>query len=251
VKLQTPNQSLEPSAVGAFFRCRGSRRESAVAQLFSLNMSAEHPDIPQPPNSNPSKNMKKHFLLISSSILLSVITASAIPITYTMTGVASGRLGTSTFTSAAYTISATANTSQTISSGSIFSVLDLTATIFVNGIGTAIVTVPFYTYDNQTTSEAGFYYGTSSLRPGVVNAAFSTYTLASSIGPLGGTSLAVGGIAINTTAGFFDTQPLSIATFQASTAVPDQASTLGLLSFGILALAGFRYQQSILSHRSA
>jgi len=32
-----PNKSPEPTAVGAVrFRCRGSRRESAVAQLFSL-----------------------------------------------------------------------------------------------------------------------------------------------------------------------------------------------------------------------
>ncbi len=35
--LSWPNKSPEPTAVGAVqFRCRGSRRESAVAQLFSL-----------------------------------------------------------------------------------------------------------------------------------------------------------------------------------------------------------------------
>ncbi len=34
-----PNKSPEPTAVGAGqFRCRGSRRESAVAQLFSLGI---------------------------------------------------------------------------------------------------------------------------------------------------------------------------------------------------------------------
>ena len=36
---QSPNKSPEPTAVGAVqFRCRGSRRESAVAQLFSLGI---------------------------------------------------------------------------------------------------------------------------------------------------------------------------------------------------------------------
>ena len=34
-----PNQSPEPTAVGGQFRCRGSRRESAVAQLFSLGIA--------------------------------------------------------------------------------------------------------------------------------------------------------------------------------------------------------------------
>ena len=37
-----PNKSPEPTAVGACqFRCRGSRRESAVAQLFSLGRNFE------------------------------------------------------------------------------------------------------------------------------------------------------------------------------------------------------------------
>ena len=40
-----PNKSPEPTAVGAVpFRCRGSRRESAVAQLFSLGHHA-HPQL--------------------------------------------------------------------------------------------------------------------------------------------------------------------------------------------------------------
>ena len=75
--------------------------------------------------------------------------------------------------------------------------------VFVSGIGTATVTVPFYAYGNQTASEVGYYYGTSLLRPGIVDAAFSVYVLASAIGPLGGTSPAVSGIGINTTAGYF------------------------------------------------
>ena len=186
--------------------------------------------------------MKTRYLLISAIFLLG-FTAGAVPVTYTFSGVASGRLGTATFTRAAYTITSTADTSQIIAAGSIFSVLDLTTTVFVSGIGTATVTVPFYTYDNQTASEAGFYYGTIPVRPGVVNAALATYGLASVIGPLGGTSPAVSGIGFNTTAGLFDTLPFSISTFQASTGVPDQGSTLGLLSFGLLTLAGFRWRQ--------
>jgi hypothetical protein len=36
---QSPNKLPEPTAVGSCpFRCRGSRRESAVAQLFSLGI---------------------------------------------------------------------------------------------------------------------------------------------------------------------------------------------------------------------
>jgi hypothetical protein len=194
--------------------------------------------------------MKSLLLLgISSAILFLASTASAVPITYTITGVATGRLGTTQFTGAAYTITATADTSQIVTAGSFLSVLDETATIFISGVGTGTITVPFYTYDNRATSEAGFYYTTAKPGPGVSNTAFSAYGLASSIGPLSGTSTALSGISFNTTAGVFDPAPLPVTSFQAT--VPDQSPTLCLLGLGMFALAGFRLSDRITRVRPA
>ncbi len=184
--------------------------------------------------------MKNLLLLIIGTVLLPVMQTEAAMITFTMTGVATGRLGTNM-----------ADTTQITQSGSIFSVLASTAFISVSGIGSGTVTVPFYTYVNQATAEAGFYYANGPNKPGLVNTAFSDYALASSIGPLSGTSPAIGGVGVNTTDGLFDTGPLSIATFQASTGVPDQARTLGLLAFVFFALTLARKLENRTDARTA
>jgi hypothetical protein len=195
--------------------------------------------------------MKNLLLLIIGTVLLPVMQTEAAMITFTMTGVATGRLGTNNFRNAAYTITSMADTTQITQSGSIFSVLASTAFISVSGIGSGTVTVPFYTYVNQATAEAGFYYANGPNKPGLVNTAFSDYALASSIGPLSGTSPAIGGVGVNTTDGLFDTGPLSIATFQASTGVPDQARTLGLLAFVFFALTLARKLENRTDARTA
>jgi hypothetical protein len=184
--------------------------------------------------------MKYILLLISSSLTFILISAAgASPITFTMTGVASGRLGTSTFQQADYTITAIADTSQITSANSVLSVIDELATISIAGVGTATITTPFFTYVNHGDSEAGFYYGNIANRPELMNSAFSTYGLASALGPLSGTSTAVSGLAFDTSDGVFDPAPLSIQTFQASL-VPDRGATLFQLGLGILALAAFQ-----------
>ena len=172
-------------------------------------------------------------------VILFCLSAGAIPIEYTMTGVASGRLGLTRYTNADYTITSLADTIHITTSGSVLSVLDTSATISIAGVGTATVTVPFYTYDNQGDSLAGFYYSLAIAGPGLMNAAFATYGLASPIGPVGGSST-TRGVGFNTSAGLFDPSTLTLSTFQASTAVPDAAPTLCLLGLGLLALTGFR-----------
>jgi hypothetical protein len=184
--------------------------------------------------------VKYLYSSIFGSVVWCCVSAGAIPIEYTLTGMASGRLGTTVFANADYTITCIANTTQIVTSGSVRSVLDTSATISIAGVGTATITVPFYTYDNQGDSWVGFYDGAGTYGPRLENTDFKTYALASSIGPVGGSSTTVGG-GFNTTDGLFDPSSQELATFQASTVVPDAASTLCLLGLGLLALAGFNW----------
>ena len=119
-------------------------------------------------------------------------TAQATPITYTISAVGSGSFGGNAFNNVAFTITATADTSQiyTYSPG-ILLVPDLSATISVSGLPTATFngTTNFV---NQNEGGIGITGGSSSAHgPGADilaagNIAFDTYDLSTSIGPLSG-----------------------------------------------------------------
>jgi hypothetical protein len=174
--------------------------------------------------------------------------APAMPITYTETVTASGSLGSTTFTNALVTLTATADTNNIVNYlPGYLGVNNTTATVSVAGDGSGTFTIPTLTYDSQLFSAAGFESGTTGV-PGsnildVGNSAFATYNLRSSIGPLSGTPAINSGTTFSTTAGSFILNSTSgNATFQA-TAVPEPA-TLAPAVTGVLLIACYAWRRA-------
>ena len=162
------------------------------------------------------------------------VTAQATPITYVFSGVGTGDLGAHPFTDAAFTITSTADTSRITVPGGFFQAPDLTATVFVSGIGSGTFNIATINVDNHGLSRVGF------SDPGqdlailfVDNAAFATYDLGTSIGPLSGPANISPDGRFGTTAGNFSLTFVSTATFQAIT-TPEPA-TISLFAFAGLA----------------
>ena len=90
--------------------------------------------------------------------LCGYVTAQATPITYTFSGVGTGNLGGNPFNNASFTITSTADSSQIANpSSGLFRVSDLTATIFVSGIGNGTFNISTVNVDNQGLSRAGVF----------------------------------------------------------------------------------------------
>jgi hypothetical protein len=171
--------------------------------------------------------------------------AGAETITYTFTATGSGSLGANTFTDATFAITSTADTSQIASTGEGFSAPDLTTTISVSGLGTAMFTDPTTDIDNQGLGKVGI----SDSVPGVAllfesNDAFLSYDLATPIGPLTGSTDFNSGVHFVTTAGDFSLTDVSTATFRAITAqaVPEPSS-LSLFGVGTAILGGWLWRK--------
>jgi hypothetical protein len=170
--------------------------------------------------------------------------ARAAPVTYEFTATGSGSLGASTFTNAAFTLTSTADTSQVTSSGGVFEVPDLTATVSVAGLGTATFTTPTINVDNQPLARAGFSDPIQNLAILFVdNSAFAGYDLTTSIGPLSGPPTINPGSAFATTAGNFVLDSVSPATFQATVQAAPEPSALALFGLGAAGLAGWRWRK--------
>ena len=111
---------------------------------------------------------------------------------------------------------------------------DLTATVDISGLGLATFTDPISTYVRNGTTVAGFVDFTSGTDIlDTTNAAFASYNLASSIGPLSGAAIASIGNIYNTTLGKLTLYSVSQdATFEA-TAAPEP-SVFCLEACGVL-----------------
>lgn len=175
-------------------------------------------------------------------ILLSVaLAASAAPATYTLSGVGSGSLDGTAFTNSSFTLVATGDTSAIFSGGS--GLVDLTAVTNTVSIAPAIgiisdrITDAMTVADNQNYGRAGF--GDAAQDYAILfvdNAAFSTYGLASSIGPLSGSTIFNGGNAFPTSRGTFVLNSVSSASFAASVQATPEPSALAALGLGGLAV---------------
>ncbi len=170
--------------------------------------------------------MKRTLLgLVVSAVLFCGLggTAHAEGITYTFDATGSGSLGGVAFANAAFTITVTADTLAIINcGGNVFSVDSLSADISITGFDTATILTSTRLFDNNGASVLGFSQGSCAGFDylDISNAAFGTYNLATTIGPIFDPSpFAVGQFHdVPTTGGILTVSSAQNVTFNASTA---------------------------------
>jgi hypothetical protein len=173
--------------------------------------------------------------------------AKASPITYTESATVSGSLNGVSFTNELLTLTGTGDTANVVTNGNPYNVLT-TATFTLAGSGSGTFTVGLDVFDNPSalSGTAGFQRATqSSDLLDTVNAAFVSYGLTTSIGPITGSPLFNPGLSFSTTAGPLILDSASAAAFTANagtvSAVPLPAALpLFATGLGALGLLGWR-----------
>jgi hypothetical protein len=213
------------------------------------------------------------FIVVTAAMVLGFGSpARATPITYEVSGIASGTIGASTFTSVLVAVTLTGDTSNVVAEtfGGLCPVDCLvnagTATVSIPGIGTATITDPtaIYSFSIPVIIDPGFpelpyvIIGTLDVPPAtdsftgigfVGSSAFLDYDLRTSIGPITASPGGVGypvGLFVQTTLGNLaftsNFEPTTQGTFSAAT-VPEPSSLL-LFGAGFVAFAGARLRQT-------
>jgi hypothetical protein len=155
------------------------------------------------------------LLLIATGALSTHASASVV--VYTETADITGSLNGVAFTDKTLTLTMTADTSSIAGSGQIFTLiapLDFT----LSGVGSGVFTDEVQAVANQRRPLAGF--GDNTNNEGLLftlNAAFATYDLSTSVGPLSGEAIINSGTSFGTSGGAFVINSVSgDATFAAS-----------------------------------
>ncbi|MDR3415250.1 MAG: IPTL-CTERM sorting domain-containing protein [Nevskia sp.] len=127
--------------------------------------------------------------VVATFLLCPAGEAGASPITYQVTGTASGSLGGTNFTNAAVTISGTGDTANTSNRGSGVLQNPLQATsVSISGFSTVYAVDHIYFFVNQGTPGAGFIDNESGDVVDLGAGSFSSYNAATSIGPVSASS---------------------------------------------------------------
>ena len=187
--------------------------------------------------------MKRHFVKALMLTAFFSLTGNeqtlASEIIYTFSGVGSGTLGADSFSDASYAITLYADTSKIVVTPLLFGesfVPDLSATVFVNGLGTATITSQMVVYDLNDLGMVGP--ATISLfnsdddpaaRVLAVHPDTKEYFLSEAIGPIGGTLVdnQSSGASFATSDGDFSFSSLTSVRFQATPqAVPESSMTV-------------------------
>lgn len=188
--------------------------------------------------------MKRAIWLMAALAMLlgGVGQLQAEPITYTDSAIATGTLGSNSFTNALVTITFTGNTANVTGGGGFFTNTVGTVTVTVAGIGTATFTDSMDAFVNQTYSPPAA--GISDLTQAgsvldTLNAIFASYNLSTSIGPITGDSFIRPDLTFGTTSGGLNLRSAGNSTFTASiAAVPEPTS---VVVFGMATFAGAVY----------
>lgn len=183
--------------------------------------------------------LKKGLMLGVFICLAGYERAQANPIIYTLSGTANGSLGANSFSAASFIITSTADTSEIANNplfGTFF-VPNITATVFVSGLGSATFTIPTISLDNQNNASVGI--SAPNQNRAIVfasnNPLLSSYDLSTSLGPLTGIPHFNSSTGFGTTAGDFYLTSVTTVTFQA-VEVPEQPSTLALSGIASIGL---------------
>ena len=134
--------------------------------------------------------------------VLCVANAKAIPITYTETATISGSLNGVSFANELLTLTGTGDTAAITAGSGIFR-NPVTVTFSVAGTGSGSLTGPYHAFDNQSAEAAGFTNETilGSLLFIFGPAAFGSYALSTSIGPITDDAMWNPGVSFPSTAG--------------------------------------------------
>ena len=170
-------------------------------------------------------------------------------IIYTFSGVGSGTLGADSFHDASYDITLFADTSDIVTSPLLFGVSyvpDLSATVFVNGLGTSVINSQMRVRDFQNLGMVGpatiSLYNSDNPSFGAILAVHpvsKNYFLSEPIGPIGVigvTSVNSSDASFATSGGDFSFSSLSSVTFQATLQSAPEPSVLALVC-----IAGFTF----------
>ncbi|MEM8680227.1 MAG: hypothetical protein AAGF97_12840 [Planctomycetota bacterium] len=158
--------------------------------------------------------------------------ADADSATYIMRGNGSGFFNGVAFSDRDFSLTATADTDNIIG-GPVFTLVNDMTDVFIDGIGTDILTNEIQTVSNQNTDLAGF--GDNNLNLGIHfanNPVFATYDLSTSLPETPGVPVFNSGINFTTSSGSVSWSDVTSISFQAIV-VPEPAAATPLL-FGLL-----------------
>lgn len=185
-------------------------------------------------------------LLALAGLSFICMTAQASPITVTISMTATGEAGETPFTNAVLTLTFVGDTSSRATPlPADFNIPFASGqSIFIGGVGTGTINPATYVFDYQTYNLAGF--GDSHDLTHMIDPAYGTYDLLTSIGPINDASASVanwGTSTLDTTLGLVTVTSESNVSFTA-TVTPEPASALSLLSgLGLITFVGRKFRK--------
>ena len=190
--------------------------------------------------------MRKYLLVLLFSSASLTLAANATPVLYSDSAIASGTIGSTTFTNQLVTIDFRANTNGVSCSGGYCADTNGVGYLTIGNSVNILFTDPLNFFDDSSYAGTGIAgIGDETVNGSIFdteNNAFETYTGTSPIGPLSGTSFSRTDLVYHTAAGNLNfTNVANTSTFTAAfvpTTTTPEPSSFVLLGSGIAVLAG-------------